>query len=103
LSGLDQEGWKRKCLHQPLIREKENMENKVHLQDQAKTPLRPLLPYMDNMPANASIAERTKIQIDRASKGWLSNARKQLPINGFIAHQIGQLYCLIHEHVQLLV
>jgi hypothetical protein len=56
---------------------------------------------MGSMPANSSIAERTKIQND--SKGWLSNSKKWPPVNGSTAHQIGQLYCLIHEHVQLLL
>jgi hypothetical protein len=105
--GLDQEGRKRKRPHRPETREKRRqrakLQNKVRLLHLAKTPLRPLLPYTGSMPANSSIAERTKIQNDRASKGWLSNAKQRPPVNGFTAHQIGQLYCLIHEHVQLLV
>jgi hypothetical protein len=105
--GLDQEGRKRKRPHRPETREKRRqrakLQNKVRLLGLAKTPLRPLLPYTGSMPANSSIAERTKIQNDRASKGWLSNAKQRPPVNGFTAHQIGQLYCLIHEHVQLLV
>ncbi|CAK9860777.1 unnamed protein product [Sphagnum jensenii] len=105
--GLDQEGRKRKRPHRPETREKRRqrakLQNKVRLLGLAKTPLRPLLPYTGSMPANSSIAERTKIQNDRASKGWLSNAKQRPPVNGFTAHQIGQLYCLIHEHVQLLL
>jgi hypothetical protein len=93
--GLDQEGRKRKRPHRPETREKRRqrakLQNKVRLLHLAKTPLRPLLPYMGGMPANSSIAEHTKIQND--SKGWLSNATKRPPVNGFTAHQIGQLYC----------
>ncbi len=103
--GLDPEGRKRKRPHRPETREKRRqrakLQNKVRLLGLAKTPLRPLLPYMGTMPANSSIAECTKIQND--SKGWLSNAKKRPLVNGFTAHQIGQLYCLIHEHVQLLL
>ncbi len=97
--GLDQEGRKRKRPQRPETREKRRqrakLQNKVRLLALAKTPLRPLLPYMGGTPADSSIAERTKIQND--SKGWFSNAKKRPPVNGFTAHQIGQLYCLIHS------
>lgn len=40
---------------------------------------------------------------EKANKSWPLVVKTQAPVNGFTAHQIGQLYCLIHEHVQLLV
>lgn len=101
------EGRKRKQGRTPETREKRRqrakLQNKVRLLGLAKAPLRPLLPYAGCMPVNASVAERSKIMADRASKAWSSNAKRRPAVNGFTAHQIGQLYCLMHEHVQLLV
>lgn len=105
--GFDGEGQKRKRGRRPETREKRRqrakLQNKVRLLGLAKAPLRPLLPYVGSMPANASVAERSKIMADKACKSWPFVAKSQAPVNGFTAHQIGQLYCLIHEHVQLLV
>ena len=105
--GLDGEGQKRKRGRRPETREKRRqrakLQNKVRLLGLAKAPLRPLLPYVGSMPVNASVAERSKIMAEKANKSWPLVVKTQAPVNGFTAHQIGQLYCLIHEHVQLLV
>lgn len=71
------------------------------LMGQLKRPLRPLLP-------NALVRREPFSSLDGKSS-MLNHAPDFLPpvnngsINGFTPHQIGQLHCLIHEHVQLLI
>lgn len=61
----------------------------------AKMPLRPLLPSVSNAIEWPRLLPETMMHC--------SPAMPQLDRVGFTAHQIGQLHCLIHEHVQLLV
>lgn len=61
---------------------------------QTKRPLRPLLPVLPNVPISSLSAQIMKMPETSVQDGY---------INGFTQHQIGQLHCLIHEHVQLLI
>lgn len=67
-------------------RQKSNTQNKKTLKEKGTGQLRPLLPVMPSAPV-------TSVPCMGASH----------PLNGFMAHQIGQLYSLIYEHVQLLI
>ncbi|KAL2652074.1 hypothetical protein R1flu_020202 [Riccia fluitans] len=71
----------------------------THL-SQTKAPLRPLLPHTSSLSYSSSGKRNFP---DGVEQVWAPNVKKKVPVNGFTAHQIGQLYCLIHEHVQLLV
>ncbi|XP_073115882.1 uncharacterized protein [Elaeis guineensis] len=82
---------------------KESTEKKKYFLGQAKMPLRPILPFV----SNAQVAPFP-------SFGWQFYSPKSFThgppsfsgadlLNGFTTEQIGQLYCLIHEHVQLLI
>lgn len=86
--GLDGVGRKRKRARRPVTREKRRKRESLIRAGLAKAPLRPILPYAG-------------IERGRILAG--SSAKKQPPYNGFTAHQVGQLYCLMHEHVQLLL
>ncbi|XP_074311071.1 uncharacterized protein LOC141646958 isoform X2 [Silene latifolia] len=59
-------------------------------------PLRPLVPVMFRAP-NASVP------CLGTTFATNSSSTQCLPLNGFVDHQIGQLYCLVYEHVQLLI
>lgn len=100
---LDGIGRKRKRARRPVTRGKrrkrENVQNKVLSKGRAKAPLRPLLPYTGNV----SIGERSRFSAGSAPRPWLCSAKRHSSDCGFTAHQIGQLYCLMHEHVQLLL
>lgn len=82
-------------------RQKASIERNKKLLGQLKRPLRPLLP-------NALMTRESFSVLDRKSF-MLNHAREYYPpvndgsINGFTPNQIGQLHCLIHEHVQLLI
>ncbi|MQL96078.1 hypothetical protein Taro_028743, partial [Colocasia esculenta] len=92
-------------VHGPETRKKRfqrsSTRNKKKLMGQAKTQLRPLLPCVANNPVDPVFL----------SHGWHSPCPKIIPnssskadlIYGFTAQQIGQLFSLIHEHVQLLI
>ncbi|XP_020258723.1 uncharacterized protein LOC109835145, partial [Asparagus officinalis] len=82
---------------------KESAKDKKTLMGQAKMPLRPLVPYESTVQASGLPLH-----------GWPFSSPMVFPhctpytsgayINtGFTANQLGQLYCLIHEHVQFLV
>ncbi|XP_020095391.1 uncharacterized protein LOC109715022 [Ananas comosus] len=72
---------------------KESAESKKCFLGQPKLPLRPILPYV----AHAQVSPLP-------AYGWQFPSKNGADLaNGFTAQQIGQLYCLIHEHVQLLV
>ncbi|XP_071921604.1 uncharacterized protein [Coffea arabica] len=83
-------------------RKKASVEGNKKLLGQSKRPLRPLLP-------SAPLAQRLPFStLD--GKSFIMNHAADFPpsttdgsINGFSPHQIGQLHCLIHEHMQLLV
>ncbi|KAL9236398.1 hypothetical protein vseg_011075 [Gypsophila vaccaria] len=59
-------------------------------------PLRPLIPVMFSAP-DASVPCLGANSVTNPSH------TQSLPSTGFVTHQIGQLYCLIYEHVQLLI
>ncbi|CAN4100583.1 unnamed protein product [Withania somnifera] len=67
-----------------------SLENKKIL-GLSNRPLRPLLPYL---PIGKSVMPRCSPAPSLENDGF---------VNGFTPQQIGQLHCLIHEHVQLLV
>ncbi|KAL3699785.1 hypothetical protein R1sor_017807 [Riccia sorocarpa] len=79
-------------------RQRAKAESKGTHVSQSKAPLRPLLPHTSSL----TYSSGEKIS-DGGEQVWGPNVKKKAPVNGFTAHQIGQLYCLIHEHVQLLV
>ncbi|KGN55860.1 uncharacterized protein LOC101210537 [Cucumis sativus] len=76
--------------------------NKRHL-GQAKRPLRPLLPILPNEPIPSFSPHDGKTLATWNAPTSRSSVNKDNLINGFAPNQIGQLYCLIHEHVQLLI
>lgn len=84
-------------------RKNNSAECKKKLLQHGKRPLRPLLPlvpvgstsYLPALSGQPSIAD--------ASLNYSSLTANAGCINGFAPYQIGQLYCLIHEHVQLLI
>ncbi|KAE8664463.1 Homeodomain-like superfamily protein, putative isoform 2 [Hibiscus syriacus] len=73
------------------------------LSEQSKRPLRPLLPILPNGPITPTPTLNGKAWMFEAYKSSVSSAPVDGFINGFTAYQIGQLHCLIHEHVQLLI
>lgn len=101
--GGDGPGRKRKRARGPVTRGKrrkrESVQNKVLNTWRAKAPLRPLLPYAGNV----SVGERSRLLSGTASRPSVCSAKRQPSNCGFTARQIGQLYCLMHEHVQLLL
>ncbi|XP_010322513.1 uncharacterized protein [Solanum lycopersicum] len=77
-------------------RQRSSLENKNKILGLSDRPLRPLLPYLPSSPYSV-----------HGAKGMMPPS-SLLPandgfVNGFTPHQIGQLHCLIHEHVQLLI
>jgi len=101
--GVDGIGRKRKRARRPVTRGKrrkrESVQNKVLYTGRAKAPLRPLLPYAENV----LVGERSRCLAGSASRPWICGADRHPSDCWFTAHQIGQLYCLMHEHVQLLL
>lgn len=75
-------------------RQKAYAQSKVKPSTQTDRPLRPLLPILPNVPISS-----LSTQIMRMPKTALQDGY----VDGFSQHQIGQLHCLIHEHVQLLI
>nr|ACM45448.1 DUO pollen 3-like protein [Physcomitrium patens] len=100
---LDGISRKRKRARRPVTREKrrkrESLQNRVLLSGRSKAPLRPLLPCARNV----SVSNRSRFSIGSAARPWITNTKIHPLVCGFTAHQIGQLYCLMHEHVQLLL
>ncbi|PNY06476.1 putative DUO pollen-like protein [Trifolium pratense] len=83
---------------------RQNRRRKTSSQSERKTlgqvsrPLRPILPHWLNghfVSGNGLMPEATPSIQSSASGNGL--------VNGFTPQQIGQLHCLIHEHVQLLI
>ncbi|KAJ8559741.1 hypothetical protein K7X08_003799 [Anisodus acutangulus] len=72
-----------------------SVENKKKILGLPNRPLRPLLPYLPISPysVHGAISMMPRCS-PPANDGF---------VNGFTPHQIGQLHCLIHEHVQLLI
>lgn len=67
---------------------------------QTNRPLRPILPYAPIVLSSDPNARNYMIQ---SSSGYVSSSAKNDIISAFTPQQIGQLHCLIYEHVQLLV
>ncbi|PQQ03619.1 hypothetical protein Pyn_03471 [Prunus yedoensis var. nudiflora] len=70
---------------------------------QTKRPLRPLLPVLPKGPMSSFSTQASRTLMPGTTSSCLSSTIEDRSINGFTAHQIGQLHCLIHEHVQLLI
>ncbi|KAJ4954889.1 hypothetical protein NE237_011672 [Protea cynaroides] len=83
--------------------QKASVHGKRNLLGLAKRPLRPLLPFMPN----TQMAPLPALDLPRTTPETgphLSSPSAQSGlINGFTQHQIGQLYGLLHEHMQLLI
>lgn len=77
-------------------RQRASLENKKKILGLSNRPLRPLLPYLPISPYSVHGAKNMMppSSLPSANDGF---------VNGFTPHQIGQLHCLIHEHVQLLI
>lgn len=78
-------------------RQKDSARNKRKFSGQANRPLRPLLPVLPNGPTLPFSAN------DGKTLTHVPSTAEDSLISGFTLHQIGQLHCLIHEHVQLLI
>lgn len=83
-------------------RQRNFIENKERLLGLAKTPLRPLLPLTESLQTQSRPLDRKNVMIGQTGYDAVHMENRNL-LTGFTAHQIGQLHCLIHEHVQLLV
>lgn len=70
---------------------------------QTKRPLRPILPVFPNGPISSFSTQDGKALRPETISNCLSSPVQEGYINGFTPHQIGQLHCLIHEHIQLLI
>nr|GME21676.1 protein argonaute 1B [Ipomoea batatas] len=80
-------------------RQKTSVEHKKKVSGESSRPLRPLLPYS---PIASYSALAGKGLVPRPGTLCLRPVNDGF-INGFTPYQIGQLHCLIHEHVQLLI
>ncbi|KAK9116707.1 hypothetical protein Sjap_015654 [Stephania japonica] len=83
-------------------RQKASLLNKKFL-GQADRPLRPLLPFVSNAQMTTFPGFVSQNLMPGLSLHCPPFSAQVGSLNGFTPHQIGQLYCLIHEHVQLLV
>ncbi|KAF2304685.1 hypothetical protein GH714_037477 [Hevea brasiliensis] len=84
-------------------RQKASALYKKKLLEQTKRPLRPLLPILPNGAISSFSTADGKSLMPEAAPSYLSSPAEDGFINGFTPQQIGQLHCLIHEHVQLLI
>ncbi|XP_042497740.1 uncharacterized protein LOC122076494 [Macadamia integrifolia] len=84
-------------------RQKSSVHGKRNLLGLAKRPLRPLLPFVPNTQLSPFPALDLPRETSETSPHFSSSSAQSGLINGFTRHQIGQLYCLIHEHMQLLI
>ncbi|TYK12027.1 Myb_DNA-bind_6 domain-containing protein [Cucumis melo var. makuwa] len=82
---------------------KASVQNSKRHLGQAKRPLRPLLPILPNETIPSFSPHDGKTLATWNAPTSRSSVNKDNLINGFAPNQIGQLYCLIHEHVQLLI
>lgn len=93
--------------HMPVTRQKkrlkESAKDKKTLFGQAKIPLRPLMPYESTTQASTFPNQGCQLSTAIVVSNCSSSASGADLAAGFTAQQIGQLYCLIHEHVQLLI
>ncbi|XP_072979372.1 uncharacterized protein [Typha angustifolia] len=84
-------------------RQKESAEKKKYCLGQPKLPLRPILPYVSHAQVTPVPACGWQYYSPKSFSSCSSSLSGAELVNGFTAQQIGHLYCLIHEHVQLLV
>ncbi|KAH7545745.1 hypothetical protein FEM48_Zijuj01G0126400 [Ziziphus jujuba var. spinosa] len=84
-------------------RKKSSSHCKKKFLAQTRRPLRPLLPVFPNGPISSFSTQDGKTFMPETVSNCLSSRAQDGYINGFTPHQIGQLHCLIHEHVQLLI
>ncbi|KAI6704521.1 hypothetical protein NL676_007483 [Syzygium grande] len=84
-------------------RKSTSAECKKKLLQHGKRPLRPLLPLVPVGSTSYLPALSGQPSMTDAPLNYASLAANAGCINGFAPNQIGQLYCLIHEHVQLLI
>lgn len=78
---------------------KASSERSKKLSEQFKRPLRPLVPFASIGSFPGFDGKHLAPNISPSSVPPVNNGYSY----GFTPHQIGQLHCLIHEHVQLLV
>ncbi|OVA08223.1 hypothetical protein BVC80_1101g26 [Macleaya cordata] len=86
-------------------RQRSSVQNKKFL-GQANRPLRPLLPSISKAPLTpfpSLDGQKLKPDSSHQCSYSSSSSAQDSQINGFAPYQIGQLHCLIHEHVQLLL
>lgn len=85
-------------------RQKACAQYRKKLLEQTKRPLRPLLPILPTGPliAPLPVIDGKALMPETGQSCLYATAGDGL-INGFTPNQLGQLYCLIHEHVQLLI
>lgn len=81
-------------------RQKSSAQLKKKSSGHLNMPLRPLLPNVPVLPSTAF--QGNLMMLESAPRRQPSLASESM-LNGFTPHQIGQLHCLIHEHVQLLI
>ncbi|KAJ8753368.1 hypothetical protein K2173_019767 [Erythroxylum novogranatense] len=67
--------------------------------EQSERPLRPLLPVYPC----GGVVPCPAIDGNVTASSYQLSSTEDCLVNGFIARQIGQLHCLIHEHIQLLI
>ncbi|KAF8030132.1 hypothetical protein BT93_E2536 [Corymbia citriodora subsp. variegata] len=84
-------------------RKNTSAECKKKLLQHGKRPLRPLLPLVPVGSTSYLPAMSGQPSMPDAPLNYASLTANAGCINGFAPNQIGQLYCLIHEHVQLLI
>ncbi|KAK8618292.1 hypothetical protein V6N13_132287 [Hibiscus sabdariffa] len=84
-------------------RQKASAQYDKKLLEQTKRPLRPLLPILPNGPITPTPTLSGKTWLPEVYKSCVSSASIDGFIDGLTPYQIGELHCLIHEHVQLLI
>lgn len=94
------DGGGRRPLTRQNKRQKSSAQLKKKSSEHLNIPLRPLLPNVPFLPSTA--IQGNLMMLDSAPCRQRSSGYESM-LNGFTPHQIGQLYCLIHEHVQLLI
>ncbi|GAB4826592.1 hypothetical protein Ancab_033486 [Ancistrocladus abbreviatus] len=83
-------------------RQKASNQSKTKLSGQANRPLRPLLPILPSAPIAPAPCIDGRYVTPETTSHFVSSQQDCL-VNGFTPNQIGQLYSLVHEHVQLLI
>ncbi|KAG1347892.1 hypothetical protein COCNU_06G017210 [Cocos nucifera] len=82
---------------------RESAGNKNYSFGQAKMPFRPILPFVSNAQAAPFPASGWQFSSPQSFTHCPPSVSGADLVIGFTTEQIGQLYCLIHEHVQLLI